>query len=100
MPSNAGHAAMRTYIRSFVLALSLLSVPVLGRADFVVYHLPGSSARFVLQGKTGANPGGSVTFKHAKFGTLYFDLKDVKIYKVMTLSQQFENRLAKARSSK
>ncbi|MEO8498136.1 MAG: DUF1570 domain-containing protein, partial [Planctomycetota bacterium] len=49
-----------------------------------------------LQGATTVNQGGSVTFKHPEFGTLYFDIKDAKIHKVATTSSVFYRRMRQA----
>ncbi|MEX0714834.1 MAG: DUF1570 domain-containing protein [Pirellulales bacterium] len=80
-------------------AAAVVARPVPACADFLEYAV-GDGLVFILQGKATANPGRTVTFKHAKFGNLYFSLYDVKIHPVPTLSQQYERLVAKARLKK
>jgi hypothetical protein len=88
--------------RWFRIALLLL-VPATAstaRADLLVYRLPGTvGAEIVLQGRVTANPGGTVSFLHPKFGTLYFGLKDVVIHKVPTTREQFDRMLGRAKDA-
>ncbi len=58
-------------------------------ADLVLYRVPGLSSVVALQGTTTVNQGGSVTYKHPEFGTLYFDIKDAKIHRVPTTSATY-----------
>jgi hypothetical protein len=87
--------------RSLSLAIVVMALAVVAlagadraRADFIKYRLGGSLA-FLLQGKATGNPGGTLTLQHP-MGTLYFDLKDVEIHKVATVSGQAEKRLRTA----
>lgn len=51
-------------------------------ADILVYPLPGSKIAFILQGEVTPHPGRTVTFRHPRFGNLYFRLDDITYYKV------------------
>ena len=53
-------------------------------ADIVLYPLPGTAFALPLQGRVTINPGSSVSFRHSKFGLLYFDHGQVEIHKVAT----------------
>ncbi len=67
------------------------------RADVLFYTLPGKSGLAVtLEGSTGVNPGGTVTYTHPKFGKIHFDGASVDIRKVPTLTSQFTRQLNKA----
>ena len=75
---------------AFVLFSACYAQPA--RADLVLYRVPGLSSVVALQGTTTVNQGGSVTYKHPEFGTLYFDIKDAKIHRVPTPSATFYRR--------
>lgn len=69
------------------------------QADIVFYRIPNSGLRMALQGRTTVNPGGTVTFNHPKFGTLYFALNDVEIHKVDSLGDIFRKKLNRAKNA-
>ena len=71
--------------------LSLLGSSAV-RGDILLYPLPGTNAAFALQGKVSPNPGGTVTFRHSRFGNLYFDLNNVRYYEVPTTRAIAQNR--------
>jgi hypothetical protein len=65
-------------------------------ADIVLYTVPGSGLTFVLQGSLSANPGRTVTFRHPKFGKLYFALEDVQKFELPSTLSMAQTRLKKA----
>ena len=71
-------------MRPFTLAATamLMLAASAASADILVYPLPGSEMAFVLQGEVTPHPGRTVTFRHPRFGSLYFRLDDVTYYKV------------------
>jgi Protein of unknown function (DUF1570) len=80
-----------------VVALLVLYMALPARADVLFYTLPGKSGLTVaLQGDTGVNPGGTVTYTHPKFGKIHFDRASVDIRKVPTVQSQFTKQLNKA----
>src|SRR5262245_52728707 len=89
-----------------IFAAALVSSTAIGfqlsstRADVLFYTLPGKSGLTVtLQGATGVNPGGTVTYTHPKFGKIHFDRESIDIHKVPTVQSQFNKQLNKAGSS-
>jgi hypothetical protein len=66
------------------LAISSQSLCAVAHAEMVLYLIPGTKSIVSLQGKTTVNPGGTVSFRHARFGNLVFGLNDVRIYDVPT----------------
>jgi hypothetical protein len=78
--------------------LFVLAGSELARADIVFYTLPTRSRSLVvtLEGTTTANPGGTVTFNHHKFGKIHFDLESVEIRKAPSLTSQFGRQLGRA----
>jgi hypothetical protein len=77
--------------------VAALAVPLSARADILFYTLPGDSGLAVtLEGATGVNPGGTVTYTHPKFGKIHFDRASIDIRKVPTLPSQFSKQLNKA----
>jgi hypothetical protein len=62
----------------------------------VLYLIPGTRSIISLQGKTTVNPGGTVSFRHARFGNLVFGLNDVRIYDVPTNETLFQRELLAA----
>ena len=64
---------------AFALFVGLALATSTAHADIVLYTVPGTNLVFVLQGSAGANPGGTITFRHTKFGNLYFGVKDAQI---------------------
>lgn len=50
----------------------------------------------ILEGSATVNPGGTVSFRHARFGTIHFDLESTEIRKAPTVAEQFSRVLAKA----
>src|SRR5262245_20787765 len=84
------------YFRLFIAFCgAVLEVP--SRADVVLYRLPTSRGdTVILEGSTTVNPGGTVTFTHARFGKIHFDLESVEIKKAPTLQTQFNRQLGRA----
>lgn len=74
----------------------LISLGSSARADIVLYRIPNTQLAFVLQGTASANPGGTMTFRHPKYGTLYFALEDVKRYEVPSTQAIAERKLREA----
>ena len=86
-------------IAIFVL-LALAAVGAPARGDVLFYTLPGNSGLTVtLEGATGVNPGGTVTYTHPKFGKIHFDGESIDIRKVPTLQSQFTKLLNKSGNS-
>jgi hypothetical protein len=83
-----------------VALVVLCSVLHAARADIVFYRVPNSGLRMALQGRTAVNPGGTVTFVHPRFGTLYFDLKDVEIHKLDSLTDIYRRKINRAKRDK
>ena len=81
------------------VSMALILFPSLVAADIVRYRVPGINREVVLEGKTTVNPGGSVTFTHPRFGRLYFDVEDTRIYPVPTLESIFSRRLQAAQGN-
>ncbi len=79
-----------------LLLITLVGMPQKVMADIVLYKLPGSRSQMVLQGTATVNAGGSVTFSHPKFGNIYFQVADVEIHKVPTISQRYMKEMGKA----
>ena len=73
-------------MRYLLLAVGaiLASLSSSARADILLYPLPGTNIAFALQGKVATHPGGTVTFRHSRFGSVYFKLDDVTFYRVPT----------------
>jgi hypothetical protein len=83
-------------IAAAIVASVILS-PCAVRADILFYTLPGDSGLAVtLEGSTGVNPGGTVTYTHPKFGKIHLDRASVDIRRVPTLTSQFQKQLNKA----
>jgi hypothetical protein len=77
--------------------LALVAIASAAQADVLFYTLPTKKPIVVtLQGDTGVNPGGTVTFTHSKFGKIHFDRENVDIRRVPTLKAQFSKQIAKA----
>ncbi len=95
---------MKHVLVSRLIALTIvgvgLSFPAPARADLLFYTLPGTALTVVLQGSTSVPSGGSMIYRHPKFGNLYFDLKDVRIRKAPTTTELFSRRLNKAVSQR
>jgi hypothetical protein len=69
----------------FLAAWALLALlPSAAPADILLYPLPGSDVVLALQGRVATHPGGTVTFRHPRFGSLYFRLADIRYYQVPT----------------
>jgi hypothetical protein len=66
------------------------------RADILLYPIPGLDAAFVLQGKVTTHPGRTLTFRHARFGSLYFGLDEVQVYETPTTGAIASQKLQKA----
>ena len=60
------------------------------------YQIPNTRLLVMLQGTTNVNPGGTVSFRHPRFGTLVFALDDVTIHKVDTTQALFTRKLRTA----
>jgi hypothetical protein len=63
--------------------LSLISTRFVA-ADIIMYRLPRTRLSVVLQGSVTVNPGGTVSLRHEKFGTLHFDRNECTIHRVPT----------------
>lgn len=94
--SRAAHACLPpiSFIAAWFAIVAIFDVlPGTARADVVLYRVPGISMVVTLQGTTTVNQGGSVTYNHPEFGTLYFDLRDTRIHKVPTTASVFARRM-------
>jgi hypothetical protein len=69
--------------------------PAVGRADILFYKIPGSTAEIVLQGSATMNPGRTITFRHPRFGNLFFGLDDARCVKAQTTQSLAQIRLTK-----
>lgn len=88
---------MNDRIRSLLLTfVSAIALPVAGDADIVRYRIPGIAKVVTLQGKATVNQGATVSYRHPKLGTLYFDLKDTEIHRVPTTESVFQRKLRSA----
>ncbi len=65
-------------------------------ADIVLYRIPGTGLAFKLQGKVSTNPGGTVTFRHPRYGTLYLALKDITKYELPSTKALANEKIRKA----
>ncbi|MCA9123003.1 MAG: DUF1570 domain-containing protein [Planctomycetaceae bacterium] len=92
MHSADNSTGVTRILGSVVALLAFYNIPE-ASADLVLYRVPGLSSVVALQGTTTVNQGGSVTYKHPEFGTLYFDIKDAKIHRVPTTSAVFYRRM-------
>ncbi len=88
---------MRWAAIGFFLVISGWGQAVL--ADIVLYQLPGTPLIFVLQGSASANPGGTLTFRHPKFGTLHLGLRDMRKYELPTTNAMALRRIRQASDS-
>lgn len=98
-----------------LLAFLLANFAAAARADIVLYTvpldqlIPPKSPRttrprirsprtltITIQGKTTVNPGKTVTFRHPKFGTLYFALENVRIHELPSTESLAAQRLGVA----
>jgi len=87
-----------------VASLSLLAAGGWGAssqvlADIVLYRIPNTSLAFVLQGEVSTNPGGTVTFRHPKYGKLYFGLDNIKKFEMPSTGAIAKQKIRKAASS-
>jgi hypothetical protein len=83
-------------MRLYLAAIGLSVLAATARADIVFYTLPRTKLTIVLQGKVTVNPGATVTFRHPKFGTLYFALQDVRVHELATTEALAFKRLNQA----
>ena len=85
-------------MRGMILGLGGLLVfsCAVARADIVLYKIPGSSLVFVLQGSASTNPGKTITFRHPRYGTLYFALENVRKFEVPSTRSIAERKRRKA----
>src|SRR5439155_1239109 len=88
----------RSMIRQCITRLVFVLLPLsAARGDVVIYQLPTTSGQTViLEGTTTVNAGGTVTFQHARFGKVYFDLESVEIKKAPSITTQFNRLLGRA----
>lgn len=84
----------------FVVCALLALSPCAARADLLLYPLPGTNIAFVLQGKVTVNPGRTVTFRHPRFGNLYFSLQNIQYYETETTLAIANQRIQKAKLDK
>ncbi len=68
------------------------------RGDILQYYYPNCEKPLTLQGKVSINPGKIVSFRHAKFGKIFFGLEDVRFYKVPTTLSIAENNLRQSQN--
>ncbi|MCX7426972.1 MAG: DUF1570 domain-containing protein [Planctomycetia bacterium] len=85
---------MRALIGTVCLALLLGSE--VGRADILFYKLPGSGAEIVLQGSATINPGRTVTFRHPRFGSLFFGAAEARLVEAPTTQSLAQKKLGKS----
>lgn len=80
--------------------LTVLLLASAARADFVFYRLPGSGRVITLQGSFTVNTGGTVTYRHPRYGTVHLGLEDTKRVTVPSPNQVFERQFKKAIGAK
>lgn len=86
---------MRRMFFSVCLLSAMLCSVV--RGDILEYYPPGSSQPLTLQGRVTVNPGRTVSFRHPKFGTIHFGLKDVRFHEVPTTIRIADTNIKKAK---
>jgi hypothetical protein len=85
---------MRALIGTVCLAWVLGSG--VGRADILFYKLGSSGAEIVLQGSATMNPGRTITFRHPRFGNLYFGADDAHWFEAPTTQAIAQTKLGKS----
>ncbi len=85
-------------MRHVILVVSVLVTSFCAsiRADIVLYRIPGTSSAFVLQGKVTTNPGGTVTFRHSRYGKVYLALEDVTKFKIPSTNSLAKSKIRHA----
>ena len=89
---------MRCLIRRLALCMvaGLVLLSESGRADLVLYTVPGTELTFKLMGKVTVNPGGTISFRHQR-GTLHFSATDCQIVRTKTTQQLYGGQRSKAK---
>jgi hypothetical protein len=85
---------MRALIGGVCLAWVLGSG--VGRADILFYKLPGGESEITLQGSATMNPGRTITFRHPRFGNLFFGADDARWFKVPSTQSLAQSKLGKS----
>jgi hypothetical protein len=81
----------------FPLALLCLALcSTAARADFVEYRIFGTPLTILLEGEA-THLGKTVSLRHPKFGSLYFD-RNTKIHKVPSTYEQYAQKLTAAKT--
>lgn len=88
---------MRQSMLGLIVLVLLASVPV--RADIVLYPIPNTPIALVVQGEVTVHPGRTVTMRHSRFGSLYFDLTNIRYYRVPTTEAIATRKLSEAERS-
>ncbi len=88
---------MRTWVLVWVVFLSCLRGSA--RADIVLYPIPKTPLACVVQGTVTVHPGRTVTMRHPRFGDLYFDLTNIRYWKVPTTEALANRKLGEATRS-
>ena len=93
LPFHGGDTVRQAILTALVLWACAGSS---ARADIVLYNVPHTDLIFVLQGTASTNPGRTVTFRHPKFGKLYFAMDDIQKFELPTTLSLAQMRLKKA----
>jgi hypothetical protein len=88
---------MRNSVLSLVILV--LCVSAAARADIVLYPIPNTRLACVLQGQVTVHPGRTVTMRHPRFGDLFFDLTNIRYWKVPTTGALASRKLNEAKRS-
>ena len=88
---------MRISVFGLLVLFLLASIPA--RADIVLYPIPNTPIALVVQGTVKVHPGRTVTMRHPRFGDLYFDLTNIRYYRVPTTEDLANRKFAEAERS-
>ena len=69
-------------IRCAMIGVLICLVALPAQAELVMCMIPGTQLVVSLQGTTKVHPGGTLTFRHSRFGNLVFSINDVRIFDV------------------
>jgi hypothetical protein len=83
---------------AFLLVLN--SFPSTSRADFLIYRLPGTNLKTILEGRTKVLANRIVEYTHPTFGSIALNLDDAIVIKAPTRQDEFKRLLNHANKSK
>ena len=89
----------RLFRSTFCLTVvCLLALPA--QAELVFCMIPGTRLVVSMQGTTKVHAGGTVTFRHSRFGNLIFSVTDLRIFDVPTNDVLFRRKFLAASQEK